>query len=177
MENNKYYTPQIEEFCVGFEYEEYQQKEWNKLISPPKSLGYEWVTKTFNTSTSLSKIKSKITGANGMNWMLDGVDQEHPSCKIRIKKLNEQDILESGFSFFGENNKTLINTPVKIYHNDELNLMLGHYYEANQIVIATKDPSKSEIFCKTGQDPSRTGFLSIKNKNELQKLLKQLEIC
>lgn len=61
-----------------------------------------------------------------------------------------------------------------MYHNEELNLMLGHYHNVGQIVIATKDPSKNEIFCKTGQDPNRTGFLKIKNKNELQKLLKQL---
>ena len=63
-----------------------------------------------------------------------------------------------------------------MYHNDELNLMLGHYYNLGQIVTATKDPSKNETFSKTGQDPNRTWFLKIKNKTELIKLLKQLDI-
>ena len=93
----KYYTPSLEEFYVGFDYEEYKQKEWSKLISPPKSLGYEWVSKVFNTSTSLSKIKNQITGINSMDWMIDGIDQEHPSCKIRVKYLDEQDFIDLGF--------------------------------------------------------------------------------
>jgi hypothetical protein len=99
------------------------------------------------------------------------------NTSVRFKYLDEEDILDLGFTFFGENDKNLTNTPVKIYHNDELNLMLGHYYDIGQIVLATKDPSKSETYLKLGQDPNRTGFLKIKNKNELQKLLKQLEIC
>ena len=32
MEDNKYYNPDIEEFCYGFEFEYMQNKEWNKAI-------------------------------------------------------------------------------------------------------------------------------------------------
>jgi hypothetical protein len=95
-------------------------------------------------------------------------------CKEKL--LDREDIESLGFTFFGENNKNLVNSSVNMYHNEELNLMLGHYYNLGQIVIATKDPSKNETFSKTGQDPNRTGFLKIKNKTELIKLLKQLDI-
>jgi len=152
MENNKYYTPQIEEFCVGFECEfKHYNKDGDEV----------WEKRIINVGSFQKDSYEQLTYTS--NW--------------RVKYLDEQDILELGFSFFGENNKTLINTPVKMYHNDDLNLMLGHYYTIGQIVLATKDPSKSEIYLKLGQDPNRTGFLNIKNKNELQKLIKQLERC
>ena len=149
MEENKYYTPEIEEFCVGFEYETtYLKSVWTKEV--------------------LYKMDSDWFFASYIN---DAVETE-----FRVKYLDREDIESLGFTFFGENNKNLVNSSVNMYHNEELNLMLGHYYNLGQIVIATRDPSKNEIFSKTGQDPNRTGFLKIKNKNELQKLLKQLEI-
>ena len=46
--DNKYYQPTIEEFYIAFNYQQYQKKEWNKLISPPKDLAYKWADKTFN---------------------------------------------------------------------------------------------------------------------------------
>ncbi len=149
MEENKYYTPEISEFFVGFEYETiYLKSVWTKEVLNQMDCG----------------------------WFFESYINDAVEVEFRVKYLDKEDILDLGFTFFGENNETLMSSSVRMYHNDELNLMLGHYYEINQIVIATKDPSKNEVFCKTGQDPNRTGFLKIKNKSELQKLLKQLEI-
>ena len=149
MEKNKYYTPEIEEFCVGFEYETtYLKSVWTKEVLYQMDCG----------------------------WFFESYINDAVETEFRVKCLDEQDILDLGFTFFGENNKNLVNSSVNMYHNDELNLMLGHYYNLGQIVIATKDPSKNETFNKTGQDPNRTGFLKIKNKTELIKLLKQLNI-
>lgn len=145
----KYYTPKITEFHVGFEYQEYQRKEWDKMIRPPDNLGYEWVTKTFNTSTSLSKIKSQITGANGMDLMLDGVDQEHSNCKIRVKYLDKQDILAFGFEYY----------------------KMGIFTKDGEKRLVMSTDNNVEI-CD-----DYTIFLGkIKNKSELRKLLTQLEI-
>ena len=163
--DNKYYQPTIEEFYVAFNYQQYQKKEWNKLISPPKDLAYKWADKTFNTSTSLSKIINLITGANGMDWFIDGVDQEHPSQKIRVKYLCEQDILDLGFK----------------HANNDLDLVKTVKDKINKIRFRTIDNEphlriyeKSE---KSYKDEWLTIFIGkIKNKNELIKLLKQLEI-
>lgn len=140
MQEVKYYVPEIEEFCIGFEYEEYQQKEWNKLISPPKSLGYEWVKKVFNTSTSLGKIKSKLE-------------------KIRVKSLDTEDIESCGFNKINEKEKVI---PFKktdscfgiyFYPDDRRKLLI--YYDIYDYEGCIFD-----------------GYVN--NKNELQKILKQL---
>lgn len=164
MNRSKYYTPEIGEFCVGFEFEfQGLDNYWNPT-------GWEKVKLNTNESKNfglytLKHIKSVLE------------DKEvTPADHVRVKYLDKEDIESLGFTFFAENNENLVNSSVNMYHNDGLNLMLGHYYNLGQIVIATKDPSKNETFSKTGQDPNRTGFLKIKNKTELIKLLKQLDI-
>jgi hypothetical protein len=160
--DNKYYTPELEEFCIGFEYEEYQQKEWNKLISPPKSLGYEWVKKVFDTSTSLGKIKHNV---EGMNWMIDGVDKGHPTCKIKVKYLDKEDIESLGFT-------------CKVWNN------LSGYFCRGEYTLglhSKETDSKLFMFCTISQNDDGNNIIrfsgKIKNKMELKKLLKQLEIC
>lgn len=79
IENNKYYTPEIKEFCIGFEYEEeVNNLNWNKMIRPPED-NYEWVKLKLNTNHSISKIIFKIK-----------------KQKIRVKYLNKQDIEDCG---------------------------------------------------------------------------------
>lgn len=149
MQKSKYYQPEIGEFCVGFEYETiYLKSVWTKEVLYQMDCG----------------------------WFFESYINDAVETEFRVKYLDREDIESLGFTFFGENNKNLVNSSVNMYHNDGLNLMLGHYYNLGQIVIATKDPSKNETFSKTGQDPNRTGFLKIKNKTELIKLLKQLDI-
>lgn len=82
MEDSKYYTPRIEEFHVGFEFEEeFHAPNWNKLIKPPKDL-YEWVHLKLDTSHSISRITSKIK-----------------KSKVRVKYLDQEDIESLGFKF------------------------------------------------------------------------------
>ena len=74
MENNKYYTPEIEEFRVGFEYEASPNgKEWIKFIFPkyPRA-GIEW--NTDDPYRIIGRIKH-----------------------CRVKYLDAQDIEELGF--------------------------------------------------------------------------------
>lgn len=157
MQEVKYYAPEIDEFFIGFEYEEYQQKEWNKLISPPKSLGYEWAKKVFNTSTSLGKIKSKLE-------------------KIRVKYLDKEDIERLSFVFYDEFPVNYMEETCYAFHSKELNLMLGFYPKSSVISFATKDPSKNKIFSDTSVDPNRINMIKVKNISEFKKLLKGLDI-
>jgi|GEM_PF-2218371 len=72
MENEvKHYTPEIEEFCVGFEYE--------KKSSDHPTL-FDWESYFFESDFSFEYIKSDLRDGN-----------------IQVKYLDEQDILDSGF--------------------------------------------------------------------------------
>lgn len=140
---NKYYTPKIEEFYAGFQFEE---QSISGLMYHKKEFRFDWFD-----------LKSKI---------IKGLD----SNKIRVKCLDREDIEDCGFKFFSK----IENQSVLTFHNEDLNLMLGFYYDTSEIVIITRDPSKSDTYLKTAQDPHRTGFLKIKNKSEFKKLLKQV---
>lgn len=150
---NKYYRPSLEEFYLGFEYERFI----------PKSNSTEegcW---------------EKITMS--VNYLsLDEIDDEILEKEIRVKYLDKEDIESLGFKFYKEKTKTLLDESVMLFDSEKLNILLGYYYTLNKIVIITKDPSKNEIYSKTGQDPYKIAGIKIKNKSELIKLLKQLEI-
>lgn len=150
---NKYYIPELEDFSYGLEYEiVYSDTNAEECIFGEPDSETDWIG-FWNKSEFIE-------------YLNEG--------KIRVKYLDGEDIMSCGFSLYGFTEKTLIGKPVLMYHNEELNLMLGFYYEDYTISIATKDPSKNEIFLKTNQDPNRTGFLKIKNKTELKKILKML---
>ena len=60
MEMQNYYFPKMEEFHIGFLYEEkLKNPNWHKMIRPPKDV-YEFVEREYNTSHSLSKMFGKI---------------------------------------------------------------------------------------------------------------------
>ena len=56
---NKYYTPQIEEFCVGFRYERNEpHRVYYKVDAPTE---YKWCNKVWDdTQISIKKLKCEI---------------------------------------------------------------------------------------------------------------------
>lgn len=75
-ETVKYYTPDISEFHVGFEYEEWDSKEQcfeHKVCTKPHHINNAWV-------------KLKAVGMRGVGW------------EIRVKHLGIEDILSFGFT-------------------------------------------------------------------------------
>ena len=68
---NKYYTPSIEEFHVGFEYEERVNKDWIE-----KEFTFEWC---------------------GGNEILDIYNEGYETTDIRVKYLDKEDIESLGF--------------------------------------------------------------------------------
>lgn len=92
---NKYYTPKIESFHIGFRYEEeLKNTNWHKLIKPTEDT-WEFVKMEFDTSKSISKITQKIKQG-----------------KIRVKSLDHDDIKEAGW----EESKTSF-SPGRQYYN------------------------------------------------------------
>jgi len=136
----KYYTPEIEEFHVGFEFETcYLQKDWIKKKLEFDDFG-------FYTST----------------WEVDST----PKTEFRVKYLDKEDIESLGWFHryddftFGEYSRE---------KTDQLNYQLSYDYTYHTLTIGIYDKESITFY----QDI----FVGdCKNKSELKKLLKQLQI-
>lgn len=78
-EENKYYTPSIDEFYVGFEFE-YKMDD---------GLGnYNWLDFTFNNSANIKQ---------GFIFSIDNIFEDIKEEYIRVKYLNKEDIESLGW--------------------------------------------------------------------------------
>ena len=133
---NKYYTPSIEEFRVGFEYEykdlAHNLKDFEWFKDSIKYDGYDYI------------IPSYI-----QKWINEG--------NVRVKYLDKEDIESLGWKWEILETKTCI----KMYIFKQYHLNIDMY--KSKLAIYTNDTIK--LFEGT-----------IKNKSELQVLMKQLRI-
>jgi len=148
MENNNnelYYTPNIEEFHVGFEYEA-------KVISENYS-HYEF--------SDVPRV--------GINWgdlegkYLNIIELLLLRKKIRVKYLDKEDIESLGFIYSSTRRQ------YELYHTDRQSR-----YEINE-----NNNTYTISLCSLTKEihiPYNLFIGLIKNKSELKKLLKQLEI-
>jgi hypothetical protein len=142
MSENKYYTPDIAEFHVGFEYEERVGKGlWER---------------------------TSITQSCDLEFVEDNLEHDDGD-KIRVKYLDEQDILSLGYK---RPMKEQGHWVMYINHNtipiDGRLPCLMFYYEIHNIIIERYHKGITESF--TIFDGT------VKNKSELKIILKQLEI-
>lgn len=161
---NKYYTPSIEEFHVGFEYERYEKPYYDykkEFVGKKDQLGYiikdylptdyicmksGWTKETFD-------IEDKLPNVQWINK--DGILE--PLCtETRVKYLDKEDIESLGFKQSTSDN----------YWYDYKNNKYWLYKEWEKDWRWIISDEESEI--------SFAG--SIKNKSELKRLLKQLNI-
>lgn len=148
---NKYYTPSIEEFHVGFEYEYNSNRVWLHELTNGK-----WFKQTFDFCTTLDgdSIPSEV------NSMLD-------RGEIRVKYLNQSDMDSLGFEFMKSENEIF-----------ETYLLRGDHYDTS-ILKSPKDFIMVSR-AKDLEDSDFKGSVifngKIKNKSELKRLLKQLGI-
>ena len=104
--NNKYYIPQLEEFFVGFKFEEY----WNdKPQIQPK--GY-WKQRIFNRPETISSLNFRINRGD-----------------FRVKYLDSSDIESEGFEYSRGQSNDNLNKHYKcksknLWYNAETNQML-----------------------------------------------------
>lgn len=154
METNKYYTPEISDLYVGFEYELYC-RDANPTVKNGSHVWLKsWQTKTFT--------KSEFERGIGFDRNLDLQDDW-----IRVKYLDKNDIESLGFELsaeygdyieFNDNLKSFKPMSNKILYNTSSKIMLIELF-------AFEDESTTPLF---------NGY--IKNKSELIKLLKMLNI-
>lgn len=137
---NKYYSPELEEFCVGFEYEVLRKspttEEWVKFIFPKyPRVGVEWGTQDpYN-------IVGRITH--------------------RVKYLDKEDIESLGF----DHDQTT---------KDGENYFKGTLLNKHEWSLWHKDGKIDLWEINDESDKCFSGIL--KNKSELKKLMKQLNI-
>lgn len=138
---NKYYTPSIEEFHYGFEFE--RNEAHRVYYKPNMPVEYKWVSKKWDEhQIRLGNLKCEIFGKN-----------------IRVKYLDKEDIEKSGFIFNWEEGDT------SVYDKKDFTLTYTRAETNSLLIIKDNRMSNGKIFVG-----------KIKNKSELSKLLKQLNI-
>jgi len=114
MENNKYYTPEIEEFRVGFEYEfrhpDYKEKGWVKYDTPEFNWEREDSVPTFSRYQKVEDFRVKYLDAQDIEelgfkqeYVINGTTDELEPGHILHKTENLFYVINSL-----ENNKYLI---------------------------------------------------------------------
>lgn len=141
METDKYYTPTLDEFFIGFEYEGYRDE-----FCPDHNK--EWIDLTFGRWTS----------PNSHKKLLELIENN----KVRVKYLDKSDIESLGF-IEDKTNSEPNRLNLEFISNECIYGVV--LYNITQIIIY-KYNKKEEILFQ--------GI--IKNKSELIKLLKQLNI-
>lgn len=148
-ENGKYYIPTIEEFHTGFEYESGPHR-WSKEIFDVDHFG----------STYDQYFGSPLA---------DDIEKG----EVRVKYLDHEDIISLGWKQ-EETHPSVIGKWYKIPYNDPRGLhneaSLVYVYHKHWICIETKDKAAID-----GSGSVRFAGV-IKNKSELQRLMKQLGI-
>lgn len=154
---NKYYTPTIEEFHIGFEIERQTQELIGKEIAfkiESKLIGYDYeINKdtTFEPSTISSK-----------DIMYYELNPNHIERDIRVKCLDREDIESLGWEFKEIEKGMLSDRPVFQFKTYLLNFCKNEY--AIWLLITDEDCDYQHFSGK------------IKNKSELKQLMKQLNI-
>lgn len=128
MENKKYYTPSIEEFHIGFEFE--------YLAVPRIKENNGYIKSIFDFSWSISDILHRIIDFN---------------C-LRIKYLDKVDIESLGFTYIKDVfslNKLTVQSYKKddiiLYHTSELNKIMITYSNEDIIVSSISIKNKSKL--------------------------------
>ena len=148
---NKYYTPEISEFYVGFEFE---IASYGGKMLPGSPTIKEW-------------IQDKLTSdLYDINYILDIYNEGKQCTDIRVKYLDQSDIEELGFK--------LIFNDIGIEYwklgNFELrtDVDLGVYIDSDNLYSIFYNPYGKQYNCVF------SGV--IKNKSELKKILQMLNI-
>ena len=160
---NKYYTPTIDEFHVGLEYEFYTfDNEWVKC-----KMSYEPVEIKNSFILSKKGYESFPLFNEMKEYLQNRLD------RIRVKYLDKTDIESLGF--------------VDIHKGtDRSSIDRCYKYQLRKIVSNKYEPIPTyKILCDLHYYPDKPGIIyigglcdfKIKNKSELVKLLKMLGIC
>lgn len=149
---NKYYTPEITEFHVGFECEFFnnmQDKVWNKI----------------SCDTDHLAIAFTCFEEGSVEW------DDHISQTFRVKHLDRSDIEELGWKSVGEYS----DEDKKVMSFQKGNWVLAYNFTIKRIFIFVKDYAEEPDLFGSARDV-KVSSLEVKNKSEFKKLIKNLKI-
>lgn len=160
----KYYTPTIEEFYVGFEYEMKERFTDGTVKTQENFDNAKWVKNIF-----------KVGDCPYIERALNGRNSENGICGIRIKCLDENDIID--LKFVEENcldsyNEDEIKEGFKLSIDDNTTIVLIKY--GNNKISIVKEYCYNDYSGNT--EITFLFYGTIKNKSELKKTLKMLNI-
>lgn len=161
MEENKYYTPTVDEFYIGFEYE--------LLILKP--------IRDDRFGIMLKKEMFDSKRWSNVSWNVD-FTEDLKNGKIRVKYLDKEDIESFGFKFDATRSKVDGNF-VGSYENEKYYLDYSpHNYNGSFNSNVHLRIMKIKDFPITSYQNNYQFIYDgiVKNKSELKKLLIQLEI-
>ena len=162
MEENKYYVPEIDEFFVGFEFEEWEN---------PSFTNEEWIAKKIEYFTDLEYVCIPEVDKHLENYVLG-------TSLFRVKRLDKQDLVELGFKYTEQ---------YPIILDIKENLFVKKSTEFEDFIITMEDGNvnisvKKDILLTAIPSDKKYWDLyclfrgEIKNKSELIKVLKMLGI-
>ncbi len=147
--NNKYYTPTIDEFYVGFECE---------LRNSSDDNNFEW--EQFKIAT----VDDGLISNSLMDWSFYDSRNAIEDQSIRVKYLDKEDIESLGWKQSRESNCSEI----------EFIMDLGNRLDNLGLIYDEEDQYLRIHWFGEGDITRFSG--TIKNKSELKKLMKQLDI-
>lgn len=154
-QENKYYTPEIEEFHVGFEYEHYHDAVCDG--------NQDWYNDTFYFLLGTDR---KRDGGHTV-WRMEDLKEAIEKEEVRVKHLDREDIESLGFEHSESNKKEVIYYRSCDNQTTDKEVRLWFDKEFGYVEIKNlKD--------KYNLDYMFRGI--IKNKSELKRILKQIGI-
>lgn len=146
---NKYYTPEIEEFHDGFEYE-FKSGFFDGTVKTKEQFDEsEWKTDTFEGHDFAYLYRA-----------LNGRNAESGLCGIRVKYLDREDIEGLGWEYDSDTSSG--------------NISFNHPKKKIELIFFPK--TRMVGFFKGRVASGFMGSMYVKNKSELKRLLKQLGI-
>lgn len=150
MTENKYYVPSIEEFCVGFEFEKYDER----VAVYAGEGSTNWHKHTYDLrSIRLSQLPSHLFEKT-----------------IRTKYLDEDDVKELGWEHLWNNYYSLKTVPAGLA---PFKYVILSIYNQNCIIAAYIENPR--MYDEQNENKRFNG--RIKNKSELKKVMKMLRLC
>lgn len=143
MNDNKYYTPELSEFCEGFEYE---------VQIPEKQT---WSKEVFHFNESHINLIKYVALQN-----------EHTKNKIRVKRLDSQDIESEGWEKQINMSTEFTSAFTKVIN--EVKYFIFFWPHDGRLLIHKEKAD-------TWGNPHPNVFIgTLKNRHELSRLMKQL---
>lgn len=156
---DKHYTPEIEDFHFGFEFEMYgnednnlPEREWHKMIYGKGGTSFQ-ESPNYAFSSSYSN-----------SGYID-------SDMIRVKYLDRSDIEELGWKFLSEYS----DEDKEVMTFQKGNWVLVYNFTIKKIFIFVKDYSEEHDLFGSARDVKISG-LEVKNKSELKRLIRNLKM-